>query len=127
MNKIPFPDLDQKMLFFAQYYDQTVKRSVMPEQSGSLGKVNSQCFSIPHLIINSFLELKDVADITADDLKVVEDMQYTNILGMFEDKLELLPSNIVDFLRRKGYAMPFMGYSIEDMRENYWLKIVRNE
>lgn len=124
IDKRPYPSLTDKMIFFAQYYDQQILRSMMPEQSGYLGKVDPGKFNVAHLILNSKLELKDIANIAPEDLKVIEDMQYVNILGMFEGKLHLLPANVMDYLRSKGYALPFRDYTLEEMVEYFWIKIV---
>lgn len=124
IDKRPYPSLNDKMAFFAQYYNQQILRSMLPEQSGYLSKVDPGKFPIPHLILNSKLELKDIANIALEDLKIIEDMQYVNILEVFEGKLQLLPANVMDYLRSKGYALPYLDYTLEEMVEYFWIKIV---
>lgn len=37
---------------------------------------------------------------------------------------DMKPCNVIDFLRSKGYAVPFMGASVEELVEWGWVKLV---
>lgn len=58
----------------------------------------------------SYLELKPISEITADDaiaLSKIHDSYHRH-----------------DFLRSKGYAVPFMGISVEELVERKWIQVV---
>lgn len=141
---------EQKELFFAQYWGQTVKRSYLPEQT-SLAVVNHNVFHISHLIINGYLELKSLNDLTQDDMlemfKILtssdEDLNYLieaindgeitieDIVKPFSDINFDVADNTIspirvfwagDFLRSKGYAIPFGGFTLDQMLSFGWLK-----
>ncbi|QCO45799.1 hypothetical protein [Elizabethkingia sp. 2-6] len=50
-------NLENKSMFFAQYYGQNVKRSYLPEQT-SLQVIDREVFWIGHLIINGYFRTK---------------------------------------------------------------------
>lgn len=45
-----------------------------------------------------------------------------NFANMFED--DAVPSIIVDYMRSKGYAFPYMNISLETLIEWNWVKII---
>ncbi|WGQ15544.1 hypothetical protein [Sphingobacterium faecium] len=64
----------------------------------------------------------------------VDTEEHDIITGMFEDDGKLLrddaTDNILhayDFLRSKGYALPFMGLTVEKQIEYGWIKILESE
>lgn len=131
-------NLENKAMFFAQYYGQNVKRSYLPEQT-SLQVIDRDVFWIGHLIINGYLELKSIEDITDEDalectgVEVFKTYQSDENSGCYG----MLPSGIfldqeafyitdrfnADYLRSKGYALPWMGLSIEKLIEYGWVKL----
>jgi hypothetical protein len=137
----PEEELDIKMKFYAQYFGQKIVRSEFVEQARNLTTVNANCFAFPHLIINSCLKLKSIENITDEDKNIIEQ----SIIG-FVDKLffvgcfgyidckSAISENIIttflnsyhfDFLRSKGYAVPFMEYSIDDLIKMNFIKITQ--
>ena len=83
-------NLENKSMFFAQYYGQNVKRSYLPEQT-SLQVIDREVFWIGHLIINGYLELKSLEDITEEDLNYCSQICFRNTRMTFasvEDYLE---------------------------------------
>jgi len=143
---------NQKELFFAQYWGQKVKRSYLPEQT-SLEVVNYNVFRIGHLIINGYLELKSLNDITTDDIfglfKILcdsdDDINYIvdsindglftmgDIVKPFLDlDYEVAENSInpiksfwaADYLKSKGYAVPFGGFTLDQMFNFGWFKYV---
>lgn len=128
-------NFENKARFFAQYYGQNVKKSFLPEQT-SLQVIDRDVFWIGHLIINGYLELKSLEYITDEDAKaiseiekdsstedpvvrgkaLIRDFEYTSL-----DPLKVI--QVVDYLRSKGYALPWMGLSIEKLVEYGWVKL----
>jgi len=47
-------------------------------------------------------------------------------LGKWRSKecLEQLPFQEIDYLRSKGYALPFMEYSVEDLISFGWVRLL---
>ena len=92
-----------------------------------------------------YLELKNLSKITDKD-----SIAYFNILwsehhhsktdafkaeygkdwanNICSQNFGLIPANVLhgyDFLRSRGYALPFMGYSVNDLVELGWIKLVK--
>lgn len=119
-------NIENKIKFFAQYFGQKVKRSYLPEQTG-LGVVDGNCFHIQHLISNGYLELKDIQYITDED--ALKCWDNDNYIAKYEDipfttnlfvNMSALNS---DYLRSKGYAVPWMGLSVYKQVEYGWVKL----
>lgn len=125
------PPIEDKTRFFAQYYGQNIL------------KINSgmgirRC--IPYWwekTSDSYLELKPFSKIT--DEEAMEIIRIEKFVGEFEEIivddsfLELLVNikkgicnrfSVVDFLRSKGYAVPFMEHSVEDLVSFGWVKLL---
>lgn len=122
--------LENKMKFFALYYGQKAKRSYLPEQS-SLSEIDGTCFYIGHLIINGFLELKPLSLITDEDASKIGfinggDFKFyleENQLG-FDKIIDRLTPYRVDYLRSKGYALPWLELSVAKLQEYGWIKLI---
>lgn len=123
-----------KCRFFAQYYGQDILRF----DTGNVKySIDYKDFPINE---KDYIELKSIADITEEDKNVIEE----SILG-FVDKIynvgkflfietkssisekpitTSLNSYHFDYLRSKGYALPFMEYSVDDLVKMGWVKLV---
>ena len=134
--------LENKILFYAVYFNQTVRRSWLPEQNHYLSKVDAGCFSIPHLIINSQLELKNIKDITKEHLLYIAHMYdldhtytadelYEDIDGLVElfnirgtecdHNISVSTwQQIIDFLRSEGYLVGFHSLLPNEIIEYEW-------
>ena len=124
-------NLENKSMFFAQYYGQNVKRSYLPEQT-SLQVIDREVFWIGHLIINGYLELKSLEDITEEDLNYCSQICFKNTRMTFASVKDYLEQNYlfgffmdeeVDYLREKGYAVKWRGLSVEKQIEYGWIKL----
>ena len=123
---------ENKQIFFALYWGQ------------NLGKINSYNRNVLSLVseynINyiDFLELKPLSRITEEDYKDIPDLYYGSADSWFNaqriytyETLEECVSKVIeklkpaqyDYLRSKGYALPYMGLSIETLQEYGWIKI----
>lgn len=131
------PTIEEKQEFFAQYFGQDVL--VLYPNS-----CTNKCYielSYNRNIEDDYLELKDLKNITDEDATQVAKYRYENPKMMLyaeigkiiifnyinqsknkgEHELELFE---IDFLRSKGYALPFRQYSVEQMIEFGWIKLI---
>lgn len=116
--------LENKSRFFAQYWGQKV-----------IALDDEQTFIISDLsqIKNWHLELTPLSDITDEDAKKVAALAYKirtgNIvdgkgyLHQFDKVNASYPTIISDYLRSKGYALPWMGLSVEQLMKYGWVKL----
>ena len=114
--------LENKQSFFAQYWNWIYEGE-------------SVCENIEDIQESYFLELKPLSQITDEDLeeigfgnirdKSVEfnfesyEMNWQSSCGNYGTML----LKHFDFLRSKGYALPFLGLSVEDQIEYGWVKL----
>ena len=120
-----------KRRFFSQYYGQ----KVMYVGGVGLVEVGRGGWNWKHP--DFFLQLKPTKKITSDEAK-----ELGKILNIKDDEVigilisdEFLNTMIsaknggvinvhaIDYLRSKGYAVSFMGYSVSDLVELGWVKI----
>lgn len=136
-----------KSRFFAQYYGQEILRWHQWIETTNNGKVD---LSIPAIEKEGwFIELKHLSQINDEDCIFIG----TNILAIptglinYEHKVvyvknvitnqlnknithigkeNVIYSNfyLLDFLRSKGYAVPFMEYSIDDLISFGWVQLL---
>lgn len=111
-----------KNIFFALYWNQEYKFN-----SGGTFIINARAFPMnPNG--DEFLELKSLDKITDDEAKQMHrgiGKNYTSAQEFLEDNkvFGFLSQNEVDYLRSRGYAVPFMNYSVSDLIEMGWIKI----
>lgn len=89
---------------------------------------------------DGYLLLKDLSNITDEESKKVCELQEYLITDFpihfclkdeftvcinskISDNYEVVNINTIDYLRSRGYAVPFMGISVEQMIEWNWIKI----
>lgn len=135
--------LENKQKLFALYWNQKVgyydKFSNWNVGNGVLGLVSIE-----------FLELQPISSLTDEDLeKAIEILHYKNdeyfISHFGKTRLEYAKEKIIhgftkdtyvgritylieciDYLRSKGYALPWMGISVEKQIEYGWIKLNTN-
>jgi hypothetical protein len=127
---------DVKCRFFAQYWGQLYEF----KNTKTKWRVNEGAFPLEKEG-NERLILTDLKNITDEDaVKIAETFGMKEELlfvgkflcnGMFDNSADceenvLFNSNAkaVDYLRSKGYAVPFMEYSVEDLVSFDWLRLV---
>lgn len=134
--------LENKARFFALYIGQNVLGSGL-NNSGRL--TLSNITPILEYSSNTPLSLKPISSITDEDLSYIE-FNMGMIGTLFE--IEIMPENYMnhwvlkykgktqhgylalkdfDYLRSKGYALPYMGLSVETMIEYGWIKLSTNQ
>lgn len=112
---------EEKAQFMAQYWDQKVIRD-----GTYLHEVNSY-FNLMH---ESFcLELKPLSSITDEDTIEVARLYWNNAktgeVSHTKNVMDTLiqKTNVADYVRSKGYALPFRNYSVDQLIEMGWLKL----
>lgn len=128
------PQTAVKCRFFAQYYDLEI------------AKHNTKKYFVKHILDKVgdyyFIELKNINKITKDDivfcvnlmgkainLEEAEDFKDSFIEAFLNKEFygTFYPyrvCEIIDYLRSKGYAIPFMEYSVEDLVSFGWVRLV---
>lgn len=131
--------IENKATFFAQYYNQKVY--VNGHATGFLKRVVSGFYldRINHFE-SDFLELKPLSLISDEEaIKVSEILSDSEISYPLDERqsafhantgrTHVLPvrpcrSDVADFLRSKGYGLPWMGLSVEKQLEYGWIKLI---
>lgn len=132
--------LENKLKFIVQYYGQKVANIQHPFEEDYIGKVEG-------LFIEeiNYLELKSISSITDEDLYFIGflfgweklyGVNHPNVLYQAKEIISRLfthPNshcelslylNLYDYLRSKGYALPWMGLSVEKLQEYGWIKLI---
>ena len=119
--------LENKAKFFAQYLGQYV----LYFTSDFLRKIDN--LTLDSVENDDYLELKPLSQISDEDASKVCDLIFitNNNLNIQQIKqiVILIESNnwnnykIFDYLRSKGYALPWMDLSVEDLVEYGWIKL----
>lgn len=123
--------LQNKQKFIAQYWGVRCMQFV-----GFLEKVSHICMNRTNASEKSLM-LKPLKSITSEDAIQVATLWY---LGKVEDVPDLeelgrklvvddfcIPMHMSDYLRSKGYALPWMGLSVTQLVEYGWIKLTHNE
>ena len=112
---------ENKEKFFAQYWGQNVL-------SINGGEVREVTTDMNHVLCydkmyESHLSIKSLSNITEED----KEYRHKLILEIYFDVSPqnriLLEHHYSDYLRSKGYALPWMGLSVEEMIEAGWIKL----
>jgi hypothetical protein len=122
---------ENKGKFFAQYWGQEVIRSLGGHKHHVCEHVNLKHDSW-------WLELTPLSAITDEDAievaKVFSQADFTsftiqeNIIfakRLIESRGNNLEAKFADYLRSRGYALPWMGISVEDQIKYNWVRIKR--
>ena len=120
--------LENKARFFAQYFGQ----HVLYFSSDFLRKIDN--LTLDSVEDDDFLELKPLSHISDEDAIEIS-KEYpafgsdirNSVKELFQefDVLEL-SIKTGDYLRSKGYALPYMDLSVEDLVEYGWVKLKEN-
>ena len=125
--------LENKTKFFAQYWGQDVLcRVIFGKNKNEIIMHNTPCSNLKlGEIIDSYLELKPLSQISDEESILMYrglETHYENAKQFLEDyaALDFLSQNEADILRSKGYALPWMDLSVEDLVEYGWVKLKEN-
>ena len=112
-----------KCRFFAQYWG----TKTMYVGGVGLVEIGNGGWNLKHP--DFFLQLKSLSKITDEDaISMYRGLErnYESANQFLEDykSIGFLEQSEVDFLRSKGYAVPFMGYSVDDLVKIGWVQLV---
>lgn len=114
---------DVKCRFFAQYWG----TKTMYVGGVGLVEIGKGGWNLKHP--DFFLQLKPLSKITDEDaISMYRGLErnYESANQFLEDykSIGFFEQSEVDFLRSKGYAVPFMNYSVEDLTSLGWVRFV---
>lgn len=115
---------ENKAKFFALYWGQTiVSHDEYPDKSTNIiEESNIKKYSED----TYFLYLKTLSQISDEDAKLV--CKHHRVISSDEkwsvNSVIKLDGYSTDYLRSKGYAIPWMGLSVEEMVEAGWIKLI---
>ena len=114
---------DVKCRFFAQYWG----TKTMYVGGVGLVEVGKGGWNLKHP--DFFLQLKPLSKITNEDaISMYRGLErnYESSNQFLEDykSIGFLEQSEVDFLRSKGYAVPYMEYSVDELVKIGWAKLV---
>lgn len=109
--------VENKAKFFAQYWGQPC--------SGIVGLKNKLIGVEIPLNNIGWLELKPISSITDEDFMKIMWKRFPFQPAFKKRNIyhEHLNVNQADYLRSKGYALPYMGLTVEKLIEYGWVKI----
>ena len=133
-NNTQLPQSSVKSRFFSQYWGQEICQT-----KGGRFTINEDCFPLWN---RAYLELKSLSEITDE-----EAIEISKIFGWNhysdESKIHQVKNfvidcsnyhssnissnenfNLIDFLRSKGYAVPFMEYSVDYLISFGWVQLL---
>lgn len=131
--------IENKAAFFALYWGQKVMVANIdnPNYFDSKEKESAELrVEINNVTLGQqwFLRLKSLKSITDEDAKVCLHDMYKEAMPNVPSYSKYYLEEIkvlgfysgfeTDYLRSKGYAMPFMGLSVEKMVEYGWIKLI---
>jgi hypothetical protein len=111
---------DVKSRFFAQYWGQEICQT-----KGGKYTIDEDCFPLWE---KSYLELKPLSKIANEDAQEIQRITGANhlpkqpLIYACLKKSDAIP--VVDYLRLKGYAIPFMEYSVDDLISFGWAQLL---
>lgn len=129
---------ENKLKLFAQYWGQDIMYSDMYGPCGTIYSLTMK----ENGVENKSIELKSISEISDEDLNVIGfnfpygkpsdfkisfdvdsyDIHWT-CFGNGNIKDGNLKLSDFDYLRSRGYALPWMGLSVNEMVEAGWIKL----
>ncbi len=125
--------IHNKEKFFAQYWGQEV--AIQNEGGGTgfrydINEATITDIKSDYLLLTPLSMISDEDALQVGMLHDVPHLKNTLIIGKaiihwlnVNSKSRDLNIEIIDFLRSKGYALPFMGLSVEQQIEYGWVKL----
>lgn len=120
------PTQDEKVSYLAAHWGQKVLFEIASEK---IVENYPEYWACTEKIFEmQYLELTPLSDITDEDLAAItvcipEYITENGYFNPYDQKFHywVLPAS--DYLRSKGYALPWMGYSVEQLISFGWLKL----
>jgi len=114
--------IEKKSKFFAQYWGQDVLYIPRTEQTWNVFSFQDE--DGKDVVSESYLLLKPLSSITDEDAIFLKHQENIDAVKYYERWG--VNSYDTDYLRSKGYALPYMGLSVEKLIEYGWVKL-KNE
>lgn len=126
------PKTDVKCRFWGQYLEQIVAKETIYPNSPT---INTTTVLLINELLNYHLELKPLSKLTDEDAKELLPFVSFQFSSRYTDEkikeeirksvldTEMMPLDLTDYLRSKGYALPFMEYSVEDLISFGWVRL----
>lgn len=113
---------ENKEKFFAQYWGQDIIHHDDIQYTGYYNSVDEQ-----HMYDSGVdgycLVLKPLSLISDEDANVLGFLCKEIFLN-YNNRTGILSTFQTDYLRSKGYALPWVGLSVEEMVESGWIKLI---
>lgn len=115
-----------KSRFFAQYWGVDCFQNIMNQKYGY--KTYPEPFMDESNTNGQFCKLKPLSKITDEDAQEIQRITGANhlpkqpLIYACLKKSDAIP--VIDFLRSKGYAVPFMEYSVDDLVSFGWVQLL---
>lgn len=148
MEQETFEETNTKSKFFAQYWGQNVLYFKHKVGTSPIDAVNICGKGVNDQVKEGFLKLKQLSEITYEDAKIIADnsniilqeslpLEYksTGRMSISELTINLEKRKKTNdwnyfqgqYLVSKGYAIPFMEYSVDDLISFGWLQLLKNK
>ena len=112
-------NLENKAKFFAQYFGQKIQ---VDNELNEMGKFPLTISNISFKPEKCHLELTPLSDITDEDAIALGFINPESVRTTFFPSVGKYTTD-ADYLRSKGYALPYMGLSVEKLIEYGWVKL----
>ena len=127
--------LENKLRFFLQYFN-TESIWKTSELDEDVDCVDWELKNLKYLNNTDYLKLKPISKVTENELvecstiygiKVPSKIIGYSLISRIVDRNCTIPTEVrnllgvIDYLRSKGYALPFMNLSVEDLVSYGWL------
>ncbi|WP_157972225.1 hypothetical protein [Pleomorphovibrio marinus] len=113
-----------KAKFFVLYWGQEVLSA--PLNTGHLRETYAVQATEMYDIQSCYLELKPLSQISDEDAIALGYPDAGDIIASYDIEDDL-PHSLADGLRGLGYAVPYMGLSVDEMVQAGWIKLVGKE
>jgi len=133
--------LENKAKFFAQYWGTDyIYKNEWGTFKGNMSEKDS-IYNFANQITSAYLELTPLSMISDEDAIEVANMDnqhywvaitnhwngkhISELVDMVKDRMSdcIMFRDVSEYLRSKGYALPFMGLSVEKQIEYGWVKL----
>lgn len=120
-------NLENKAKLFAQYWGQKVFINAL-NKAFFIQKVGSS-YMTKYGVEHRCIYLKPLSSITDEVAEMVSGLMHwgkdpksvRNTIVLLN--LNSFPAIVIDYLRSKGYAVPFLGMSVEQLVDFGWIKL----
>lgn len=112
-------ETNDKARFFAQYWGQKVLYSAL---YGGIVAVQSYYLHKDNIHGRDYILLKPLSLISDEDAEAIGFSSGESARTTFLKSLGALRIE-ADYLRSKGYALPYLNYSVEDLIQMNWIKL----